>query len=216
MCANTYACMQEAAHLHALCGTRVTINVPMKWAEVRYPRVSETAVARDPYSSERPVPEDFVASSVMPEHAILVSLIVLEDGVTFVDTHERDGVLFMARPDFNLRGIVPADSVVHGFMYSDRDGLALLGVFDANKIAGEDVTALAPLQRHCRVFDIFHSNNLKVPAHITYHGVFYEHACLELDCANLPFRSSGVMRLPLSSSDLACERLELATLSLSS
>lgn len=207
-------CMREAAHLHALCGARITINVPMKWAEVRYPRVSATAVVRDPYCSERPVPEDFAASSVMPEHALLVSLLVLEGGVTFVDTHQRDGELFMARPDFSLRGIVPDDSVVHAFIYSDRDGHTLLGVFDANKIAGEDVTALAPLQRHCRVFDLFHVVAGLAPAHIAYHGVFYEHACLELDCTNLPFRPESVLRLPHCSSDLACERLALATLPL--
>jgi len=33
-----------------------------------------------------------------------------------------------------------------------------------------------------------------------------QHACIEVDGRSLPFPSSSVMRLPWTSSDLACER----------
>ena len=97
---------EEAAHLHELCGARVTINVPMPWREVRYPLVSPTPVRREPYDSTQPVPEDFLAASVVPESALLVTLLVSADGATFVDTHQREGLLYMARPRYQLRNVV--------------------------------------------------------------------------------------------------------------
>ena len=195
--------LERAALLDALCGAKVTINVPMLWSEVRYPLLSLTPVERAPCG-----PEDFLAASIVPEHAMLVTLVVTPDGATLVDTHQTDGVLYMARPRYQLRRVVRDDSVVHAFMYRDREGEPRLGVFDANKLAGEDVSALEPLQRHCRVFEAYHAAAAAyvLPAHVQYHGVFYEHSCVAVDGRSLPFPSSSVMRLPQSSSDLACER----------
>jgi len=207
LAANAYD-LDEAARLNELCGARVTINVGMPWSEVRYPQVSETPVRREAYDSARPMPEDFFAASVVPQCALLVTLLVTAEGATFVDTHEREGVLFMARPRYQLRNIVPPDSVVHGFMYTDRMLQPRLGLFDANKMHGEDISHLAPLLRHQRVFEM--CNDAAARGHTTefvqYHGVFYEHSCISVDERSLPFPSSSVMRLPWTSSDLACER----------
>lgn len=209
--ADTHALL-TASHLHTLCGARVTINVPMQWIEVRYPTLSETLVSRETYSSAQPVPEDFFAASVIPEQALLVTLLVLEGGTTFVDPHRRQGEIFLARPRFCLRGVVPDDSVVHAFVYQDHHGQTKLGLFDANKVGGEDVAGLGPLERHCRIFELYHAavGIGAVPEHILYHGVFYEHACLDIDSRTLPFPASSLMRLPQTSSDLACERLLLS------
>jgi len=200
--------LEEAARLNELCGARVTINVGMPWSEVRYPRVSETPIRREVYNSARPMPEDFFAASVVPEDALLVTLLVTAEGATFVDTHRCDGVLFMARPRYQLRNIVPPDSVVHAFMYTDRMLEPRLGLFDANKMRGEDLSALAPLLRHQRVYEM--CNDAATRGHMTefvrYHGVFYEHCVMEVDGRSLPFPSSSVVRLPWTSSDLACER----------
>ena len=207
-----HAELETAALLDALCGAKVTINVPMRWSEVRYPRVSHTPVARETYSSDRPLPEDFLAASVMPDNALLVTLLVTAGGATFVDTHQCEGVLFMARPRYQLRGVMTDDSVVHAFMYRDRGRHLRLGIFDANKLGGEDVSALAPLQRHCRVYEAYHAAAAAgfATAYVLYHGVFYEHACLEIDTRELPFFSSSVLRLPLHASDLTCSLLQTA------
>ena len=203
-----HAELETAALRDALCGAKVTINVPMRWSEVRYPQLSLIPVVREAYSSVRPVPEDFLAASVMPDNALLVTLLVTPCGATFVDTHQSEGVLFMARPRYQLRGVVADDSVVHAFMYRDRECQQRLGLFDANKLGGEDVSVLAPLDRHCRVFDAYHAAAAAGPrpANVQYHGVFYEHACLMVDYQTLPFHASSVMRLPQNRSDLACER----------
>ena len=194
--------LARAALLHALCGAKVTMNVPMQWREVRYPLLSPTPLWRAEYSVDRPVPEDFFAACVLPEHSMLVSMLVCRNGATFVYTHEREGVLFTARPQYSLRGIVPDDSVVHAFVYCDRDGRVLLGVFDANKIGGADVSTLAPLTRHCQVFDMYHAQRTAAEL-VVYHGVYYEHACLQLDSASLHFQASRILRLPQSKSELA-------------
>ena len=168
--------LQEAARLNELCGARVTINVEMPWSCVRYPHVSQTPIRREAYDSARPVPEDFFAASVVPDAAMLVTLLVTAEGATFVDTHQKEGVLFMVRPRYQLRSIVPPDTIVHGFMYADRNLEPRLGLFDANRMDGEDLSALAPLIRHQRVFEMCNDAAARgrMTEYVLYHGVFYE------------------------------------------
>ena len=168
--------LQEAARLNELCGARVTINVEMPWSCVRYPHVSQTPIRREAYDSARPVPEDFFAASVVQDAAMLVTLLVTAEGATFVDTHQKEGVLFMVRPRYQLRSIVPPDTIVHGFMYADRNLEPRLGLFDANRMDGEDLSALAPLIRHQRVFEMCNDAAARgrMTEYVLYHGVFYE------------------------------------------
>lgn len=168
--------LEEAARLNELCGARVTINVGMPWSSVRYPHVSQTPIRREAYDSARPVPEDFFAASVVPEDALLVTLLVTAEGATFVDTHQKEGVLFMARPRYQLRSIVSPDTIVHGFMYADRMKQPRLGLFDANRVGGEDLSTLAPLLRHQRVFEMCNDAAARgrMTEYVQYHGVFYE------------------------------------------
>jgi len=168
--------LEEAARLNELCGARVTINVGMPWSSVRYPHVSQTPIRREAYDSARPVPEDFFAASVVPEDALLVTLLVTAEGATFVDTHQKEGVLFMARPRYQLRSIVSPDTIVHGFMYADRMKQPRLGLFDANRVGGEDLSTLAPLLRHQRVYEMCNDAAARgrMTEYVQYHGVFYE------------------------------------------
>lgn len=199
--------MQQATQLHALCGAKVTINPPMHCGEARYPLVSRTLIPRAAYSAQSEQPEDFFAASVIPEGAHLVTLVVDRHGASFVHTHQLDGVLFLVRPDFQLGTILPADSIVHAFIYLNREGCPLLGIFDATRIGGDILSNLEPLERHCRVFDMYHSAaHLGVcPPNVLYHGVYYEHSCLTVETEQLHFHASSVLRLPVRSSDLVCD-----------
>jgi hypothetical protein len=201
--------MELAAHLQALCGTKVTINMPVSWREVRYPCVSPTTLQLDEHGAGLATPDDFLATSVMPRDALLVTLVVCENGATFVDTHEDTGTLHMARPDFSLSGFVPDHSVIHALCYTNKKNKRMLGLFDASKIGGEDMTGLTPLQRHCSVFEMYHAaaKDKSVPAHILYHGVYYQKACLEMRRDNLHFETESLLRLPLHHSDLCCDLL---------
>jgi len=203
--------MDIAAHLHALCGAKVSMNLPFEWREVRYPNLSRTAIQRHASSRERPIPDDFLASTIMPEDALLATILVCDGGATFVDVHQEPGLVYMARPDFNMRGIVPDKSVLHAFVYNDKCGKRLMGLFDANKIGGEDVSEQPPLVRHGKVFQLYHeaAATAQVPLHILHHGVYYEQACIEIDLAALHFSSSSVFRLPVSASDMACDHFML-------
>jgi len=199
--------MQLAAHLHALCGTRVSLNLPVPWVEIRYPSVSATSIQQLASTVGLSSPDDFLATSVMPRDALLVTLVVSEDGATFVDTHQELGALHMVRPEFCLKGFVPDHSVLHALCYTDKKNKRLIGIFDANKIAGEDISQLSPLKRHRRVFELYHSAARAkwIPSHILYHGVYYQKACQELKMDELHFETDCLLRLPLSHSDLVCD-----------
>jgi len=205
--------MNLAAHINALCGARVSLNIPFDWRSVRYPELSGCAVARAQPDSTQPMPHDFLAATIVPDDALLVTLVVCEGGATFVRSQHGQDLFAMARPEYCMRGIVPDDSVLHAFVYTDRGGGRLMGLFDANKIAGEDLLAAPPLVRHGKVFALYHEAAAaqQVPTHILYHGVYYENACLALDLARLHFCSSRVLRLPLSTAALACEHFEIET-----
>jgi len=55
----------HAAHLHALCGTKISMNLPFEWREVR-PNMSHTAIQWNTSSWETLTPDDFFASTMMP------------------------------------------------------------------------------------------------------------------------------------------------------
>ena len=46
---------------------------------------------------------------------------------------------------------------------------------------------------------------VRAPDLIVYHGVFYEHACLQLDGASLHFHATRILRLPQTESELVCD-----------
>jgi hypothetical protein len=199
--------MQHAAHAHALCGAHVSINMPFDWDAVRYPSLSAHPVHRACLDETAPVPDDFCASTVMPDDALLATLVVCDGGATFVQTQHSPGHFSMARPDYSMRGIVPEHSVLQAFVYNNHQGNRLLGLFDASSIAGQDLSNEPPLVRHGKVFELYHqaAASQQVPAHIVHHGVYYESACLALDLARLHFATSRVLRLPLSMRDPVCE-----------
>jgi len=90
------------------------------WREVRYPRVSPLRLRLESQCLGLSSPEDFLATSVMPRDALLVTLVVGENGVTFIDTHQELGTLHLARPGFCVGGFVPDHSVVHALCYTDK------------------------------------------------------------------------------------------------
>ena len=202
--------MDLAAHTNALCGAHVSINMPFDWEAVRYPSLSAHLVHRTDPDASAPVPDDFCASTVMPDDALLATMVVCDGGATFVQT--QHGHFSMARPAYCMRGIVPDHSVLQAFLYNDRQGNRLMGLFDASRIAGEDLGNEPPLVRHGKVFQLYHeaAASHQVPAHILHHGVYYENACLTLDLARLHFAASRVLRLPLSMRAPVCEHFCMA------
>ena len=156
-----------------------------------------------------PVPDDFCASTVMPDDALVATIVVCAGGATFVHTEHGPGHFSMARPEYSMRGIVPDHSVLQAFLYNDCQGNRLMGLFDASSIAGQDLRNVPPLVRHGKVFQLYHeaAASQQVPAHILHHGVYHESACLALDLSRLHFPASRVLRLPLSMREPVCEHL---------
>lgn len=146
---------------------------------------------------------------MLPDDSLLVTLILFQDGRTFVDPHQSFGVLHMAKPMYSLKGMLPGDSILHGFLYDDKHETKKLGLFDATKIGGVEIGHEDALQRHSMLFDILHSSDAlnNLPCHIIYHGAFYENACLKLDIDSLPFSTQSIMRLPSCNNDFVCERV---------
>ena len=203
----TRRAMDLAAHTNALCGALISINMPFDWEAVSYPSLSPHALHRAFPDAAAPVPDDFCASTVVPDDALLATVIVGDGGATFVQTQQGPGHFSMARPDYCLRGIVPDHSVLQAFVYNDREGCRLMGLFDASSIAGQDLSNDPPFARHGKVFELYHqaAASQQVPAHILHHGVYYENACLTLDVARLHFATSRVLRLPLSTREPVCQ-----------
>ena len=50
---------------------------------------------------------------------------------------------------------------------------------------------------------------VRAPDLIVYYSVFYEHACLQLDCASLHFHVMFILRLPQTNSELVCDCLHM-------
>lgn len=202
--------MQQAALIHDICGAAIHINVPVSSSHSRYPSISSCPANRKKYDPLEPIPEDYNSSTVFPLDSVIISLILTSEGNTYIDTHDKEGMLFMAKPDYNMKGIMSNDSILHAFLYTNKKGDNNLGLFDANKINGVDVSTNCPLGRHRVLFEDYHMNVKKqdlAPGNILHHGVGYEFAVLEVNKEKLHFETTQILRIPENYSDLCCNVL---------
>ena len=137
----------------------------------------------------------------LPDASMMLSLVVGADGAVLVYAGGED----VFRAPGRLHGVAAAlgaDSIVHALAYTTPAGDVELGVFDAARLAGCDLSALPMLERHVQVHARLHAGPL--PAVVRYHWAGFAGTCYhDLARAGKPFdahqmlvfRPGGVVRV---------------------
>lgn len=143
------------------------------------------------------------------EHHMLTFIIDGLDSV-FVHTDLCPDSLFTAQTKWNfLARMFGSDSVIHCVFYRDASNALALGVFDATRLSGVDLSAHEMLERHVKVHDIVHSS---VSSELNYHWMGYARNCYEhIRSPEKPFHAHQMLVFTLDGN-----RRVLASLSISS
>lgn len=82
-------------------------------------------------------------ATLMPANASIVGFFVDTSGNTFAYTDD----LYTAKIEYSLRGIVPTDSVVYAFVFRNKHGRAMVGIFDTSRVHGHCLLHLPCIER---------------------------------------------------------------------
>ena len=187
-----YADTMELDHI---CGMPILLNTDVDTSEVRYATVCARPVHHTPSSAQ-------AMATLRPAGARIVSVIVDAAGGCFVYTQGSpgDANLFAMKPAYALSDILPADSVVHAFLFTDTAGAVNLGLFDVTRISGVGLQAKGVLERYTLLDKMVRSGcaGRPMPAHVSCHWVGHEAACMTfISHSTTTFVANSVMRVPV-------------------
>lgn len=133
-------------------------------------------------------------STLIPADAEIITIIT-SDAETFIlfPADSSDNV-FYARPRYAGRVALGVDTVVHGWLYTDKRGVVRIGVFDATRVKGAGMRTLSTLERHTAVHSLMHSFGCE--HHVHYHWSGHESHCMRpFHQFKLDYDISGIARL---------------------
>jgi hypothetical protein len=133
-------------------------------------------------------------STLVPSSAEVVTLITTEtDSFILFPADDSDDV-FYATPLFQARPAMGANTVVHGWLYTDKRAVVHIGVFDATRVRGVELRELPPLERHSAVHALLHKFGCEHRIH--YHWSGYESHCMRpFHHGKLDYAIGGIARL---------------------
>ena len=105
----------EKMELDEVCGMPILLNVEVDTCEVQYATVCRKPVHHDACDAKK-------MSTLRPKGAHIVSVVVDTAGGCFVYT-DRSTVhakLFVMKPSYTLDGVLPPDSVLHAFLFTQQ------------------------------------------------------------------------------------------------
>jgi len=184
----------------------ILLNVEVDTCEVRYATVCRKPVHHDACDAKR-------MSTLRPEGAHIVSVVVDSAGGCFVYTDRStvDAKLFVMKPSYALDGVLPPDSVVHAFLFTNKAGVVNVGVFDVTRISGVSLMgkSLSVLERYIILDKMIRSGcaGRPMPAHVSCHWVGHEAVCMDFICKNATtFIANSVMRVPTDPRTEQCSK----------
>jgi len=188
--------------LDHICGMPILLNTDVDTSEVRYATVCARPVHHTPSSAK-------AMATLRPAGAHIVSVIVDSAGGCFVYTERSPcgANLFAMKPAYALGDILPADSVVHAFLFTDTAGVVSLGLFDVTRISGVCLQAKGVLERYTPLDKMVRSGCARrpMPAHVTCHWVGHEAACMNfISHSTMTFVVNSVMRVPVDPRNEQC------------
>jgi len=176
--------------LDEVCGMPILFNVEVDTCEVRYAKVARKPVHHDACDAKR-------MSTLRPEGAHIISVVVDSAGGCFVYT--VDANMFVMKPSYALDGVLPPDSVVHAFLFTNKAGVVNVGVFDVTRISGVSLMDKSVIERYIILDKMIRSGcaGRPMPAHVSCHWVGHEAVCMDFICNNTTtFVANSVMRVP--------------------
>jgi len=159
---------------HDVCGLDIELNSEFDRTLYTYPILASSVMAKH---NSRTDGEHF--ATLLPKSAELVCLITNQDGFTYVFMPRLESSVSLCRPEYQAANIIGANSVFHGFMYPDAQGVTRIGIFDASKINGVSTRELAPEARHRAVHTrIWDACAKDFEDRLRYHWSGYESTCM--------------------------------------
>lgn len=101
-------------------------------------------------------------ATLFPMEAQVVGFFVDTAGNTFVYTDD----LYKAKMEYSLHDMVPKDSVVYAFVFKNRHGRTVVGIFDSSRVNGHCLLHLPCIERFKVIHSVFkkRDENMKVNA----------------------------------------------------
>jgi len=177
-----------------VCGMPIMLNVEVDTCELKYATVCRKPVHHNACDAK-------TMSTLHPEGAHIVSVAVDTAGGCFVYTESGTvhANMFVMKPLYALDSILPPDSVVHAFLFTNKAGAVNLGLFDVTRISGVSLMNKSVLERYIILDKMIRSGceERPMPAHVSCHWVGHEAACMDFICNNsTSFVANSVMRVP--------------------
>ena len=129
---------------------------------------------------------------MLPSEFHMLTFVVDDVNAVFIHTELCMDSLFIVQPMWNFMATVfGRDSVIHCVLYHDKANALVLGVFDATRLRGVDLSSESIIQRHIKVHEILHQNP---HPDVYYHWLGYAQNCLEnLHNPNNPFSAHQML-----------------------
>ena len=97
-----------------------------------------------------------------------------------------------------LKGVVPSDSIVRGFVYPNHDNELQIGLFDILRSEGLNQTHKDVLSRHALLHSLYYASPRELTLPIKMHWIGFESVCLDYlskHVQDLPFKATSLLRI---------------------